>query len=125
MTKNRENSVLKAGREDSLPNWGPLQVSCWSTKKALVAKTIPTKVQRANSLPFQFVSFGKNQSQAPVGGFHAKPPGNWTPMKLFIGEGDQEGEFFLNLNLVIRKGQFSIKDEEYGGIVLAQLAPVL
>lgn len=94
-------------------------------KKALVAKTMPTKIQRANNLPFQFVSFGKNQSQGPGGGFNAKPPGNWTPMKLFIGEGEQEGEVFLNLNPVMKKGQFSIKDEEYGDIVLAQLARVL
>jgi hypothetical protein len=94
-------------------------------KKALVAKTMPIKVQRANSLSFQFVSFGKNNSQAPGGGFNAKPPGNWTPMKLFIGKGDQEGQVFLNLNPVVRKGQFSIKDPDYGDIVLAQLARVL
>jgi len=46
-------------------------------------------------------------------------------MKLFIGEGDQEGEVFLNTNLVIKKGQFSIKDPDYGDAVLAQLARVL
>src|SRR5215467_8764651 len=94
-------------------------------KKALEAKTMPTKAKRTNSLQFQFVSFGKNQSQASGGGFNAKPPGNWTPMKLFIGEGGQEAEVFLNLNPVIKKGQFSIKDEEYGDTVLAQLARVL
>lgn len=94
-------------------------------KKALEAKTIPTKVQRVKSLPFQFVSFGKNQSQGAGGGFNAKPPGNWTPMKIFIGEGEREGEVFLNVNPVIRKGQFSIKDADYGDIVLAQLARVL
>src|SRR5215472_235317 len=94
-------------------------------KKALVAKTMPTKVQRTNSLPFEFVSFGKNQSQAAGGGFNAKPPANWTPMKLFINEGHLEGEVFLNLNPVINKGQFSIKDEEYGDMELAQLARVL
>ena len=31
---------------------------------------------------------------------------------------------FLNLNPVIKKGQFSIKDAEYGDIVLAHLARV-
>jgi hypothetical protein len=46
-------------------------------------------------------------------------------MKIFIGEGDQEGDVFLNLNPVIKKGQFSIKDPDYGDIVLARLAQVL
>jgi hypothetical protein len=94
-------------------------------RKALEAKAIPPEVQRVKNLPFQFVSFGKNQSQASGGGFNAKPTGNWTTMKLFISEGDQEGDVFLNLNPVIGKGQFSIKDEEYGDIVLAKLVRVL
>ena len=94
-------------------------------KKALEAKKLPSKVQRVRSLPFTFVSLGKNQSQASDGGFNAKPPGNWTPMKIFIGEGEQEGDVFLNLNPVIKKGQFSIKDADYGDTVLAQLARVL
>jgi hypothetical protein len=93
--------------------------------RALEAKTIPAKPERISSLSFQFVSFGSNQSQAPGGGFRPDPPGNWTPMKLFMGEGKQQGEVFLNLNPVLRKGQFSIKDEEYGDIVVAQLARVL
>jgi len=46
-------------------------------------------------------------------------------MKIFIGEGEQEGDVFLNLNPVIKKGQFSIKDADYGDTVLAQLARVL
>jgi hypothetical protein len=94
-------------------------------KKALEAKKLPAKVKRVSSLPFVFVSFGRNQSQASNGGFNPKPPGNWTPMKIFIGKGELEGEVFLNLNPVIKKGQFSIKDSDYGNIVLAQLAQVL
>jgi hypothetical protein len=94
-------------------------------KKALEAKTLPAKVQRVSALPFKFVSFEKNDSQVPGGGFNAKPPGNWTPMKIFIGKGEQEGQVFLNLNPIIKKGQFSIKDQEYGDIVLARLAQVL
>jgi len=46
-------------------------------------------------------------------------------MKIFIGEGDQKGEVFLNLNPVLGKGQFSIKDPDYGDTVLGQLASVL
>lgn len=94
-------------------------------KNALEAKNLPANVQRTSDLPFVFVSLGKNQSQDASGGFNAQPPGHWTPMKLFIGEGEQEGEVFLNLNPVIKKGQFSIKDPDYGDIVLAQLARVL
>jgi len=94
-------------------------------KDALEAKMFPAKVRRAHDLPFVFVSFGQNQSQDAGGGFNASPPGHWTPIKLFIGEGKQEGEVFLNLNPVIKKGQFSIKDPDYGDIVLAQLARVL
>jgi len=94
-------------------------------KRALEAKTIPPKIQRVSSLPFRFVSFGSNESQAPGGGFRPEPPGNWTPTKIFIGKGEQEGQVFLNLNPVTRKGQFSIKDPDYGDIVLAQLARVL
>lgn len=94
-------------------------------KNALEAKKLPVKVQRARDLPFVFVSFGENQSQASGGGFNASPPGHWTPIKLFIGKGEQEGQVFLNLNPVIKKGQFSIKDSDYGDIVLAQLARVL
>jgi hypothetical protein len=91
-------------------------------KKALEAKSLPTKVQRANTLPFTFVSFGSHQSQALGGGFNANPPGNWTPMKIFIGK-RRPGR--LNLNPVSRRGQFSIKDPEYGDIVGARLAEVL
>jgi hypothetical protein len=94
-------------------------------KTELEAKSLPAKVRRVNTLPFTFVSFGSNQSQASDGGFFANPPGNWTPMKIFIGDGDQEGEVFLNLNPVLGKGQFSIKDPDYGDTVLKQLASVL
>jgi len=71
------------------------------------------------------VSLGQNQSQDAGGGFNDQPPGHWIPMKLFIGEGEQEGKVFLNLNPVLKQGQFSIKDPEYGDIVLAQLVRVL
>jgi hypothetical protein len=94
-------------------------------KRALEARVIPANVQRADSLSFEFVSFGEHQSQATDGGFAPKPTGNWTPMKIFIGKGEGEGQVFLNLNPVIKKGQFSIKDADYDDIVLRQLARVL
>lgn len=94
-------------------------------QKALEAKAIPAKIQRVQALPFTFVNLGDNLSQAPGGGFNANPSGGWTAIKIFIGEGEQEGEVFVNLNPSIGKGQFSIKDSDYGDIVLKQLATVL
>jgi hypothetical protein len=94
-------------------------------KRALEAKVSATNVQREDSLSFEFVSLGEHESQATDGGFAAKPPGNWTPIKVFLGEGEEEGDVFMNLNPVIKKGQFSIKDPDYGDIVLRQLARVL
>jgi hypothetical protein len=75
--------------------------------------------------PTTFVNIGENLSQGVNGGFNVAPPGNWTAIKIFIGEGEQESEVFLNINPVIKKGQFSIKDADYGDLVLAQLAKVL
>jgi len=94
-------------------------------QKALEAKKLPTLVPRSSSLPFTFAILGERQSQAPGGGFNEKPSGNWTAMKIFIGQGDQEAEVFLNFNLVMRKGQFSMKDPDYGDLLLGELAKVL
>jgi hypothetical protein len=94
-------------------------------QKALGAKTIPAKIHRVQELPFTVVNLGDNLSQARGGGFNTNPPGGWTAIKIFIGEGEQEGEVFVNLNPAIGKGQFSIKDSDYGDIVLKQLATVL
>lgn len=94
--------------------------------KALEAKKLPTDVARVSRLPFQYAVLGEKMSQATRdGGFNVEPPGNWTAIKIFMGEGDKECEFFLNFNSVIKKGQFSIKDPDYGDEVLAQLAKVL
>ena len=88
---------------------------------------VPNKVRRVEILPFMFVNLGDNLSQAPGGGFDIKPPGNWTAIKIFIGEGEgeQEGDLFLNINAAIGKGQFSIKDPDYGDLVVQHLAAVL
>jgi hypothetical protein len=94
-------------------------------KKALEAKKLPAKVQRSNTLPFTYASMGENYSQASGGGFNASPPGNWMPIKLFLGDGDEEAEVFLNLNPIIKKGQFSIKDSDYGDALLKYFAKVL
>lgn len=46
-------------------------------------------------------------------------------MKIFIGKKDDPAEVFLNFNTVLRKGEFSIKDPDYGDDVLKELAKVL
>lgn len=94
-------------------------------QKALEAKHLPRKVKRAERLPFEYVVLGDHNSQVEGGGFSAKTPGNWTAMKIFVGEGDDESEVFLNFNPVSRKAQFSEKDVDYGDAVLAKLATVL
>jgi len=94
-------------------------------QKALEAKKLPKLVPRSISLPFTFAILGERQSQAPGGGFNDKPSGNWTAMKIFIGQGKQEAEVFLNFNLATRKGQFSMKDPDYGDLLLGELAKVL
>jgi len=92
-------------------------------KKALGAKTVPDKIGKVASLPFEFVILGENQSRSSGGGFSDKQRGDWTAMKVFLAGG--EGEVFLNLNPVANKAEFSIKDSDYGDIVLSELARIL
>jgi len=94
-------------------------------QKTLEAKAFPTKVQRVRELSFSAAVLGTRQSHAIDGGFFAKPPGNWTAMKIFIGKEEDPAEVFLNFNSVLRKGEFSIKDADYGDEVLRELAKVL
>jgi len=94
-------------------------------QRALEAKTVPNNTPRNASLSFIFVNLGENQSQAPRGGFNDMPPGNWTVMKILIGEGNREAQVFLNINPKIRKGQFSIQNPDDGDLLLAELAKVL
>lgn len=94
-------------------------------EKALQAKNRHLPTAKKTGVPFTYASFGDNLSQAVGGGFSASRPGNWTAIKLFLGQGDQEGEVFLNINPKFRKGQFSMKDPDYGDLVLTELAKVL
>lgn len=92
-------------------------------KKALEAKTVPSRVEKVSSLPFEFVILGKNQLRSSDGSFSETPPSEWVDMKIFLANG--EGEVFLNLNTTTNKGEFSIKDVDYGDVVIAELAKVL
>jgi hypothetical protein len=94
-------------------------------KKELQAKKFPAKVKRASSLSFNFAMLGEDQSRSPTGGFTSKPPGDWIAYKLTFEEGDEEGEVYLNLDPAAKKGEFSIKDADFGDFVLAKLATLL
>jgi hypothetical protein len=94
-------------------------------RKALQAKNQHQTAATKSSVQFTFANIGEDLSQAPGGGFGTKQPGNWTALKIFLGDGDQEGEFFLNLNPRTGRGQFSMKDPDYGDLVLGELARVL
>ena len=48
----------------------------------------------------------------------------WIVLKLFLPKGGDKGEVFLNLNPVLGRGEFSIKDEDYGDYLLRQFAKV-
>jgi hypothetical protein len=94
-------------------------------KRTLQAKTLPRAPQTKTTVPFTYANLGDHLSQAKDGGFSANLPGNWTTRKLFFGEGKSESQVFLNINAATKKGQFSIKDPDYGDLLLAELAKAL
>jgi hypothetical protein len=95
-------------------------------KPALEAKHLPQKVAHTAKLPFTYAILGTGMSRDKNGGFNLKPSGSWTAMKIFLtvpGK-DEEAEVFLNLSASSKKGEFSIKDADYGDDILGQLARV-
>lgn len=117
---------FKFGKGRLVPQPGSDAISLLAAlQKALEAKAPHKSAQTKVALPFEYVNFGDNLTQATGGGFGGNNDGHWTAMKLFLAEGDQECEVFLNLNSKLHMGQFSIKDPEYGDMVLAELSKVL
>jgi hypothetical protein len=94
-------------------------------KKALDAKEFPRNISRIKELPFNAAILGEQQSRDASGGYSNRPKGDWTLLKLFLPKGGDDGEVFLNINPVIGKAEFSIKDSDYGNYLLEQLAKVL
>ena len=93
-----------------------------SLKKALQAKALPAKPRRVTELPFEYAVLGRGDHREPDGSFDSTKKGTWIALKLFFGD---KGEVFLNLNPVTGKGEFSIKDSDYGNYVVSRLAQVL
>lgn len=94
-------------------------------KKALDAKHVPQKSRRVAELAFDAVILGEKQSRDSSGGYSSNPAGDWITIKLFFPKGGDEAEVFLNLNPVLGKGEFSIKDSDYGDYLLREFAKVL
>jgi hypothetical protein len=125
-TQTRSNGFsFGKGKFVSMPD-SDATVLLGKLKTALEAKTEPKDVKRMAVLPFTLANFGDNMTRSPDGGFAANPPGGWTAMKIFLEDGDGEDvELFMNLNPNMKKGEFSIKDSDYGDAALSKLAGVL
>ena len=91
--------------------------------KVLEAKHPKPKSSKADRLDFDAAIIGDNLSLGAEGGLSAEPPGDWMAVKVFVAEG--EGEFFLNLNSKGGLAEISLKDPDYGDIVLRELWRVI
>jgi hypothetical protein len=115
---------LEFGRFIAVPG-SDSSVLIRNLKKTLEAKKLPATTQRASELPFAFIVLGNDLSHSIDGGMSPDPRGHWTAMKLFIGHEKDSSEIFLNFNATLHKGEFSIKDADYGDTLLHYLAKVL
>jgi hypothetical protein len=95
-------------------------------KKALDANEIPRKSPRIAELPFDAIFLADKMSRGPEGAFSDEPPGDWMMVKIFLPKGGRdEGEIVLFLNPALGKGEFSMKDPDYGNYLLKEFAKVL
>jgi len=91
-------------------------------KGALQANRVPNHAQKVDALPFGYLLVGENQSRTPAGSFRPSPPGNWLVIKIFLA--NDQAEVYFDLNPVIHKAEFAMKDPAYGDRVLSELAKV-
>jgi len=70
---------------------------------------MPGNVKRVPELSFDAVVLGLKQTQDLDGGCRSKSPGDWIAAKIFLSEGDNDAEVFLNLDPVDGKREFSIQ----------------
>jgi hypothetical protein len=123
-TKQPSADGLQFGRFIAVPG-SDASVLLRNLEKTLEAKKLPANTQRASELPFAFIVLGNDLSHGIDGEMGPEPRGHWTAMKLFIGHEKDDSEIFLNFNATLHKGEFSIKDAEYGDNLLRYLAKVL
>lgn len=94
-------------------------------KVKLDATSVPDTSERVDELPFDANVLGTKDSRSSDDSFSPNPPGDWITTKIFLPKGGDEGEAFLNLNPVLGKGEFSMKDSDYGNYILQEFAKVL
>jgi hypothetical protein len=87
-------------------------------------------LSRSQGEPTTLIRTAKNQPSELAGtgaeiagSFNRKPKGTWIATKVFVADG--EGEFFLNLDPAGGIGEITLKDSDYGDIVMKELAKVL
>jgi UDP-N-acetylmuramoyl-tripeptide--D-alanyl-D-alanine ligase len=96
--------------------------------KVMRAQKPSVSSERVDTLSFTTAVLGRNLTRGRgkdslAGSFTSKPRGDWIAVKVFVADG--EGEFFLNLNPKTGDGEFSVKDPDYGDVVLRELSKVL
>jgi len=99
-----------------------------SIAKALEAGKVEPPQERVDCLPIQAAILGRNLSRGignsvQAGAFTSDRPGTWIATKVFVADG--EGELYLNLSPDTGEAEISIKDSEYGDVVVQELAKVL
>lgn len=77
---------------------------------------------KQEKLPFDIAFLGPPTMRLPGGGFGGGP-GDWYATKLFLAEG--AAEVYFNFNLTSGEAEFSMKDEDYGNVVLSELSKVI
>lgn len=90
----------------------------------LQAKNLPGNSKRIAELRFAAAIIGENQSRTPEGDYFDKPRGDWILVKIFLPKDGDDGEVFFNCNPVLGKGDFSLKDSDYGDYLLKEFAKV-
>lgn len=92
-------------------------------KNALDATHMPGTKVRVHELPFEVAILGEHQHRDDDGSFVDADDGTWISSKLFLHGG--EYEVFFNFEPAGGKGEFSMKDSDYGDGVLTELAKAL
>lgn len=90
-----------------------------SIARVLKATQVEAPRERSQCLPFQAAILGQNLNDHLI----SPPRGTWIAAKVFVAEG--EGELYLNLSPETGEGEISIRDPEYGNVVVRELAKVL
>jgi hypothetical protein len=123
---NHQNSgsLLPTGKGQMVPVAGSDPTPLLDAlKEALEARRTPKHTQKVEALPFEYTLTGSDQSRALDGTFSSNPRGNWTTTKLTLSGG--RAQVYFNFNPLIHKGEFAIKDLEYGDRLVAEFAKVL